>query len=164
MRNYEYRPALKWRGANPSDPLTLGAAGWSPSHAVRFFRNDRRYRYRGRLHQSVQWAIVAAGGTVADTDVPIHHYGMLRFDRQKGSFYLQLAGAEADDAPERPRGWLELGVAQVSAGETTPDGRFTLSHAECLGSCGTAPMMMVNEAYHENLTPAAVDALLEELK
>ena len=35
--------------------------------------------------------------------------------------------------------------------------------AECLASCGTAPMMMVNEAYHENLTPAAVDALLEDL-
>jgi NADH-quinone oxidoreductase subunit E len=37
-------------------------------------------------------------------------------------------------------------------------------HAECLGSCGTAPMMMVNQGYHENLTPATVDALLEELK
>ncbi|HEX5650681.1 MAG TPA: NADH-quinone oxidoreductase subunit NuoE [Steroidobacteraceae bacterium] len=52
----------------------------------------------------------------------------------------------------------------IKPGETTPDGRFTLSHAECLGSCGTAPMMMVNQAYHENLTPATVDALLEELK
>lgn len=51
----------------------------------------------------------------------------------------------------------------IAPGETTPDGRFTLSTAECLASCGTAPMMMVNEAYHENLTPAKVDALLEEL-
>ncbi len=52
----------------------------------------------------------------------------------------------------------------IGPGETTADGRFTLSHAECLGSCGTAPMMMVNEAYHENLTAAKVDQLLEELK
>ena len=52
----------------------------------------------------------------------------------------------------------------VRPGETTPDGRFTLSHAECLGSCGTAPMMMVNEAYHENLTKERVDELLEGLK
>ncbi|MFN7457474.1 MAG: NADH-quinone oxidoreductase subunit NuoE [Gemmatimonas sp.] len=51
----------------------------------------------------------------------------------------------------------------IQPGETTPDGRFTLSTAECLASCGTAPMMMVNEAYHEDLTPAKVDALLEEL-
>jgi NADH-quinone oxidoreductase subunit E len=52
----------------------------------------------------------------------------------------------------------------VKPGQTTPDGRFTLSVVECLGSCGTAPMMMVNEAYHENLTPAKVDELLEGLK
>jgi NADH-quinone oxidoreductase subunit E len=52
----------------------------------------------------------------------------------------------------------------IRPGETTPDGRFTLSTAECLGSCGTAPMMMVNDGYHENLTNEKVDALLEGLK
>jgi NADH-quinone oxidoreductase subunit E len=52
----------------------------------------------------------------------------------------------------------------VGPGETTPDGRFTLSTVECLGSCGTAPMMMVNEAYHENLTSEKLDELLEGLK
>ena len=52
----------------------------------------------------------------------------------------------------------------IKPGETTPDGRYTLSTAECLGSCGTAPMMMVNDGYHENLTTAKVDKLLEELK
>jgi len=52
----------------------------------------------------------------------------------------------------------------VRPGQTTPDGRFTLSTAECLGSCGTAPMMMVNDSYHENLTTARVDELLEGLK
>ena len=46
----------------------------------------------------------------------------------------------------------------IRLGETTPDGRFTLSTAECLGSCGTAPMMMVNDGYHENLTDAKLDA------
>jgi NADH-quinone oxidoreductase subunit E len=49
-------------------------------------------------------------------------------------------------------------------GETSPDGRFTLSVVECLGSCGTAPMMMVNEGYHEDLTREKVDELLEGLK
>jgi NADH-quinone oxidoreductase subunit E len=52
----------------------------------------------------------------------------------------------------------------IKPGQTTPDGRYTLSVVECLGSCGTAPMMMVNEGYHENLTPAKVDELLEGLK
>ena len=52
----------------------------------------------------------------------------------------------------------------LKPGETTPDGRFTLSVVECLGSCGTAPMMMVNEGYHEDLTREKVDELLEGLK
>jgi NADH-quinone oxidoreductase subunit E len=55
----------------------------------------------------------------------------------------------------------KLGLAP---GETTRDGRFTLSTVECLGSCGTAPVVMVNEAYHENMSAAKVDALIESLK
>ncbi len=51
----------------------------------------------------------------------------------------------------------------IKPGQTTPDGRYTLTTVECLASCGTAPMMMVGDSYHENLTPASVDALLEEL-
>ncbi len=51
----------------------------------------------------------------------------------------------------------------IGPGQTTTDGRFTLTTVECLASCGTAPMMMVGDVYHENLTPASVDALLEEL-
>jgi len=52
----------------------------------------------------------------------------------------------------------------VAPGQTTPDGRFTLSTVECLGSCGTAPVVMVNDAYHENMSAENVDALLEKLK
>jgi NADH-quinone oxidoreductase subunit E len=52
----------------------------------------------------------------------------------------------------------------IKSGQTTPDGRYTLSVVECLGSCGTAPMMMVNDGYHENLTLTKLDELLEGLK
>ncbi len=52
----------------------------------------------------------------------------------------------------------------IREGETTQDGRFTLVSVECLGSCGTAPVIMVNERYHENVTPQEVDRLLDELK
>jgi NADH-quinone oxidoreductase subunit E len=51
----------------------------------------------------------------------------------------------------------------IEPGETTPDGKFTLIEVECLGSCGTAPMMQVDDAYHENLTESKVDRLLAEL-
>jgi NADH-quinone oxidoreductase subunit E len=49
----------------------------------------------------------------------------------------------------------------IGEGGTTADGRFTLSTVECLGSCGTAPVVMVNEAYHENATAESLDALIE---
>jgi NADH-quinone oxidoreductase subunit E len=52
----------------------------------------------------------------------------------------------------------------ISVGETTSDGAFTLSTAECLGSCGTAPMMQVNDLYYENLTRAKIDSILDGLK
>ena len=52
----------------------------------------------------------------------------------------------------------------VKPGETTSDGRFTLSTVECLGSCGTAPVVMVNERYHELQDAQSLDALIEGLK
>jgi NADH-quinone oxidoreductase subunit E len=51
----------------------------------------------------------------------------------------------------------------IAPGETTADGRFTLSTVECLGSCGTAPVVMVNETYHEDMSPQRLDALIEGL-
>lgn len=51
----------------------------------------------------------------------------------------------------------------IKPGETTADGRFTLSEVECLGSCGTAPMLQVNFDYHENLTTEKIDQLLSSL-
>ena len=52
----------------------------------------------------------------------------------------------------------------VKPGETTSDGRFTLTTVECLGSCGTAPVMQVNDDYHENLTEESIDAILDGLR
>jgi NADH-quinone oxidoreductase subunit E len=51
----------------------------------------------------------------------------------------------------------------IHCGETTPDGKVTLRTAECLASCGTAPMMQVDKEYHENLTRERVDAILDQL-
>ncbi len=51
-----------------------------------------------------------------------------------------------------------------SLGETSPDGKFTLREVECLASCGTAPVLQVNEEFHERLTPEKLDALLETLE
>lgn len=52
----------------------------------------------------------------------------------------------------------------VKKDETTPDKVFTLKKAECLGSCGTAPCMQVNDDYYEDLTFERIDEILADLK
>jgi NADH-quinone oxidoreductase E subunit len=52
---------------------------------------------------------------------------------------------------------------KIKVGETTPDGKFTLVTVECLGSCGTAPVMQINQDYYENLTREKIDKILNEL-
>jgi NADH-quinone oxidoreductase subunit E len=51
----------------------------------------------------------------------------------------------------------------IGVGQTTADGKFTLRTAECLASCGTAPMMQVDKAYYEGLTTEKVDEILAGL-
>lgn len=52
----------------------------------------------------------------------------------------------------------------IKAGETTADGMFTLKTVECLGSCGTAPMLQCGGDFYENLTLEKVDKLLDTMK
>lgn len=51
----------------------------------------------------------------------------------------------------------------IDLGETTPDGRFTLIELECLGACGTAPVALVNDVLHEELTVEKLEQIIREL-
>ncbi len=53
---------------------------------------------------------------------------------------------------------------RIGLGETTADGLFTLSEVECLGSCGTAPMMQINDDYWENLTAERTVEIIDRLE
>ncbi len=55
----------------------------------------------------------------------------------------------------------KLGIGNM---EVTGDGKFSLEEVECMGSCGTAPMLAVNEDYFENLTKEKVEELINSLK
>ncbi len=88
------------------------------------------------------------------------------FNREPaGKYHLQvcrnischMAGAPGLLARLREK----LGIGE---GETTKDGLFTLSSVECLGACGSAPVMQVNDEYFENLTAEKLDALLDEMR
>ncbi|HEX2982145.1 MAG TPA: NADH-quinone oxidoreductase subunit NuoE [Ignavibacteriales bacterium] len=52
----------------------------------------------------------------------------------------------------------------IKNGETTPDKKFSLEEVECMGACGGAPMVAVNDDYYENLTKEKVLEIIESLK
>lgn len=52
----------------------------------------------------------------------------------------------------------------LAPGERTPDGLFQLIGVQCLGACGSAPVVQVNNDYYENVDIASLDALLDELQ
>lgn len=94
----------------------------------------------------------------------VSFYTMLHM-KPVGKYHLQvcrtlpcaLRGAERVTAHLKKKLGIELG-------QTTADGKFTLTEVECLASCGTAPMMQVNEDYYEDLTEARLDEILDNLK
>jgi NADH-quinone oxidoreductase subunit E len=52
----------------------------------------------------------------------------------------------------------------VGPGETTPDGKFTFKEVECLGACRDAPAVLIGRTYHEKVSPAALDKLIDDLE
>jgi len=52
----------------------------------------------------------------------------------------------------------------IKLGETTEDKKYTLLEVECLGSCGTSPVIQINDDYYEELTPQKVDQILDSLE
>jgi NADH-quinone oxidoreductase subunit E len=100
---------------------------------------------------------------------PSHVHGVVTFytmykQRPWGKYHLQVCTTlscmlrGSDDLV----GHLENRLG-IKTGETTADGRFSLVKVECLGSCGTAPMLQLNDDYHENLTIESLDRLLDSL-
>ena len=72
---------------------------------------------------------------------------------------LQDAGCENDDILAHCEKRLH-----IHAGETTKDGKVTLRTAECLASCGTAPVMMVNDDFYEGVSHAKADEICAKCK
>ena len=116
-------------------------------------------------------------GYVADSDIDglVQYLGVPRIQVEEVlSFYSQFRRApvgrchiEACRNVSCSLRGAERLIAHLSAqlgikpGETTPDGRFSLATAECVASCGTAPVVLVNGTYHEDMTEEKLDALLK---
>ena len=55
-------------------------------------------------------------------------------------------------------------VLNIADGETTPDGKFSFQVADCLGTCGMSPVMMVNDKMYGDLTPSEATKIIQELQ
>ncbi|HQR39154.1 MAG TPA: NAD(P)H-dependent oxidoreductase subunit E [Blastocatellia bacterium] len=114
---------------------------------------------------SMRYVAIRLGITAEQVREVVTFYSMYN-EKPVGRFHLQVCCTTpcmlvgSDDIVSH----LEKRLG-VERGHTTDDGLFTVSVVECLGSCGTAPMLQVNrEKYRENLTNDKVDALLDELR
>lgn len=116
MRNYTYGRHAKWRPADALARLSRGASTYGPTFPVRLFRRRPHYHHRGRLHDSVGPSIRAAGGRIGQSDVIVHHYGLLRFDRDKTEPYLRRQLLDVAETPEEPATWINLGLLLDSVG------------------------------------------------
>ncbi|MBW6459127.1 MAG: NADH-quinone oxidoreductase subunit NuoF [Bacteroidales bacterium] len=93
------------------------------------------------------------------------YYSMFNVSRPVGKYHLQVD----TNIPATIMGAVEIfnylsDKLGIKHGETTPDGLFTLSKVECLASCGTCPVIQVNERYYELMTKEKVDMLIDSLR
>jgi NADH-quinone oxidoreductase subunit E len=113
--------------------------------------------------ESEAWVAERLGTSPAQVHGVVSFYTMYR-QRKMGRHHIQVCTTlscmlrGSDDLMDHLKD--KLGIAE---GEVTEDGKFSLVRVECLGSCGTAPMLQLNDDYHEDLTHEAVDRLLDGL-
>ncbi len=102
--------------------------------------------------------------TVTDVWETATFYSMLQM-RPVGKYHIQVCKTLSCRIMGEPEITEHIcNRLGIHAGETTEDGKFTVSRVECLGSCGTAPMMQIGFDYHEDLTKEKVDEILDTLE
>jgi len=127
---------------------------------------QERFGYISR--QAVEW--IAARLELQ----PVNVYELVSFypmfhERKVGKYHLRvcrtLSCALAGSYGLHRQVCAKLGLdPNLHGPQTTADGKFTVEFVECLASCGTAPVMMCNESFHEAVVPARADAILEGCK
>ncbi len=102
--------------------------------------------------------------TPADVEDVVSYYTMF-YTRPVGTYVLSVCRTLscALNGAERVTEAIAAKLG-IKPGETDPTGTFTLLEVECLGACDRAPVIMVNDAWHEVQTPEDVGRLLDDLK
>jgi NADH-quinone oxidoreductase E subunit len=102
--------------------------------------------------------------TPADVEDVVSYYSMFN-RRPVGRFVLNVCRTLSCALNGAERVTEEIcAKLSIKPGETDPSGTFTLAEVECLGACDRAPVVMVNDAWHENLRPEQVGKWLDDLR
>ena len=113
---------------------------------------------------AMQYVADLLGITPADVEDVVSYYTMF-YTKPVGRFVLSVCRTLSCALNGAERVTEELcGTLGIRPGETDPTGTFTLVEVECLGACDRAPVVMVNDSWHECLAPEAAVKLLDDLR
>lgn len=114
--------------------------------------------------EAIEYVARLMGQSPAQVTGVVSFYTMLNM-KPIGRYHIQVCRTLpcALRGAEKLTSFLEK-ILGIEVGQTTEDGRFTLSEVECLASCGTAPMMQINEDYYESLTEEKTAEIVDSLK
>ena len=113
---------------------------------------------------SMRYVAGLLGMTPADVEDVVSYYTMF-YTKPMGTFVLNVCRTLSCALNGAERVTEEIcRTLNIKPGETDPTGTFTLVEVECLGACDRAPVVMVNDAWHEALQPDAVPRLLDDLR
>jgi NADH-quinone oxidoreductase subunit E len=177
----EYAPAKFHKSAR-----TLAEQGpafaYTPENQARFDANVARYPsdqrksavlYALYLAQSQQGYLTASamahvaqqiGCSAAEVEDVVSYYTMF-FTKPVGTYVLNVCRTLSCALLGAERVTEEICAAlNIKPGETDPTGTFTLIEVECLGACDRAPVVMVNDDWHERLAPEQVREFIENVR
>jgi NADH-quinone oxidoreductase E subunit len=113
---------------------------------------------------AIQHVAQVIGCTAAEVEDVVSFYTMY-YTRPMGRYVLQVCRTLSCALVGAERVTEELSLALgIGVGETDATRTFSLLEVECLGACDRAPVVMVNDAWHECLVPEGARALVEALK
>jgi len=177
----DYTPA-RFHASARALPEPGEAFAYTPENQARFDANVTRYPpdqrksailYAVYLAQGQQGYLTGAamqhvaqqiGCTAAEVEDVVSYYTMF-FTRPVGTYVLNVCRTLSCALLGAERVTEELSrVLGIRPGETDPTGTFTLLEVECLGACDRAPVVMVNDDWHERLAPEQVEQFAEALR
>ena len=179
--NMDYAPAQFHRSkrklAPPGEPFAYTAENQAKFDAnVAQYPPDQRKSsilYALYLVQNQQGYITGAGMrhvaeqigcTAAEVEDVVSYYSMF-YTRPVGKYVVNVCRTLSCALLGAERVTEELcGKLGITLGETTPDGMFTVFEVECLGACDRGPVVMVNDDWHERLSPEQCGTFIDAVR